>query len=106
MAETSHTAILTPDGEIDLHHCAALREQLDEVLALSPTRVVVDLSGVSYVDSSGLAVLIEALQQVHGNGGRLILCGLRETLRHIFSIARLDQVFTIRADREAALKEE
>jgi anti-sigma B factor antagonist len=103
MAEAHRSAILAPEGEIDLHHSAALKQQLDEVLAASPPRLVLDLSGVSYVDSSGLAVMIEALQRVQGYGGRLILCGLRDGLRHIFSIARLDQVFSIHEDRSAAL---
>ena len=65
--------------------------------------VIVDLSGVTYIDSSGLAVFIEAMQRVQGYGGRFALCGLSEGVRHIFSIACLDQVFRIFPDSAAAL---
>jgi anti-sigma B factor antagonist len=65
--------------------------------------LVVDLSRVSYVDSSGLAVLIEGMQNVEEYGGQFALAGLQETVRSIFEIARLDQVFHIFPTADAAL---
>ena len=55
------------------------------------------------IDSSGLAVLIEAMQTVEGHGGKFALAGLQETVRPIFEIARLDQVFRIFPDVDSAL---
>jgi len=94
--------VIAPEGEIDLHSSAIVKEQLEPVIAGKQPVVIVDLSGVSYLDSSGLAVFIEAMQRVQGYGGKFALCGLREGVRHIFAIARLDQVFKIFPDQAAA----
>jgi len=64
-----------------------------------PPHVVVDLSGVTFIDSSGLAVLIRAMQDVQKYGGKLRLSGMNENVRPIFEIARLDQIFVI--DRQS-----
>jgi anti-sigma B factor antagonist len=58
---------------------------------------------VTYIDSSGLAALIEGMQNVEQYGGKFVLAGLQETIRTIFEIARLDQVFQIFPDVDAAL---
>ena len=97
------SAVLALEGEIDLHESPRVKEQLDPLLARKPPRVVVDLGRVSYIDSSGLALFIEALQRVQAYGGKLVLCGLGPSVRTIFDIARLDQVFTIFPDKTAAL---
>ena len=101
-AETA-PIVVAPEGEIDLHASPLVKAQLESLIAQHRAKVVVDLAGVSYIDSSGLAVFIEALQRVRGYGGQFALCGLRENVRHIFSIARLDQVFPIFPDQAAAL---
>ena len=68
-----------------------------------PARLIVDLSDVTYIDSSGLAVLIEGMQNVEAYGGKFCLTGLQENVLPIFEIARLDQVFLIFPDVDAAL---
>ena len=73
------------------------------MIAKKPKRLVVNLSGVTYLDSSGLAVLIEAMQNVEKYGGKFALAGMQETVRSIFEIARLDQVFHIFTDVDSAL---
>lgn len=60
-----------------------------------PDRIIVDLSGVTFIDSSGMAVLIRALQNMKEYGGKLSLSGINDNLRLIFETARLDQVFVI-----------
>ena len=65
------------------------------MIAKRPEHVVVDLSGVTFIDSSGLAVLIKAMQDVKEYGGKFALAGLNHNLRSIFEMARLDQVFLI-----------
>ena len=95
--------VIAPEGEIDLSSSPLVKEQFAPVIAARRPHVIVDLAGVTYIDSSGLAVFIEALQGVQGYGGRFSLCGLRAGVQHIFSIARLDQVFRIFPDQAAAL---
>lgn len=95
--------VITPEGEIDLHSSALVKEQLEPFITDKRPKVIVDLSGVSYIDSAGLATFIEAMQRIQAYGGQFALCGLRESTQHIFAIARLDQVFRIFPDQAAAL---
>jgi anti-sigma B factor antagonist len=95
--------VLPLEGEIDLHVSPAIAAALTKMIEKKPKKLVVDLSGVTYVDSSGLAVLIEAMQNVTEYGAEFALAGLQESVRTIFEIARLDQVFRIFPDAEAAL---
>ncbi|HET6406643.1 MAG TPA: STAS domain-containing protein [Chthoniobacteraceae bacterium] len=96
-------AVISPQGELDLHNSPVVKEQLESLIGEQRPKVVVDLSDVSYIDSSGLAVFIEAMQRIMGYGGSFVICGLQENVRNIFSIARLDQVFRIFPDQSAAL---
>ena len=68
-----------------------------------PKQLVIDLTKVTYLDSSGLAVLIEGMQNVQKYGGKFRLAGVQEDVKHVFDIARLDQVFEIYPDVDAAL---
>jgi anti-sigma B factor antagonist len=99
----SRPNVLPLKGEIDLHVSPTVTASLNEMIEKKPVRLVVDLSDVSYIDSAGLAVLIEGMQKVEGYGGKFMLAGLQETVRSIFEISRLDQVFQIFPDADAAL---
>ena len=68
-----------------------------------PKQLVIDLTKVTYLDSSGLAVLIEGMQNVQKYGGKFRLAGVQEDVKHVFDIARLDQVFEIYPDVNTAL---
>lgn len=94
--------VLTPSGEIDLARSPSMRAQVATVMKGKPKRLVVDLSGVPYMDSSGVATLVEALQGTRKTGAKLVLCSLTPRVKSILEISRLDTVFTIVADRAAA----
>ncbi|MDZ4755779.1 MAG: STAS domain-containing protein [Phycisphaerae bacterium] len=87
--------VLRPSGEIDLARSPELRLRLREEVDALPRRLVIDLSAVGYMDSSGVATLVEALQRSKTAGCRLILCCLQPKVRSIFAISRLDTVFEI-----------
>jgi anti-sigma B factor antagonist len=95
--------VLPLEGEIDLHVSPRVAASLSAMIEQKLPRIVVDLSAVSYIDSSGLAVLIEGMQNVEAYGGKFILAGLQDNVRPIFEIARLDQVFLIFPHVDAAL---
>ncbi len=99
----SRADVLPLKGEVDLHVSPTVAALLNEMIEKKPKRLVVDLSDVSYIDSAGLAALIEAMQKVDGYGGKFMLAGLQETVRSIFEISRLDQVFQIFPDADTAL---
>jgi anti-sigma B factor antagonist len=95
--------VLPLNGEIDLHVSPVVTASLNAVIEKKPERVVIDLSDVTYIDSAGLAALIQAMQKVEAYGGRFSLAGLQEAVRSIFEISRLDQVFRIFPDTDTAL---
>jgi len=99
----SRSNVLPLKGEIDLHVSPTVTASLNAMIEKKPKHLVVDLSAVSYIDSAGLAALIEAMQKVEGYGGNFMLAGLQETVRSILEISRLDQVFQIFPDVNAAL---
>ena len=103
MTETERPNVFPLEGEIDLHVSPGISASMKSMIADKPKQLVVDLSRVSYIDSSGLAVLIEGMQSVAGYGGKFSLAGLQEGVRPIFEIARLDQVFRIYPDVDSAL---
>ncbi len=95
--------VLPLEGDIDLHVSPAVRESLNALIKKKPERIVIDLSRATYIDSAGLAALILAMQEVEAYGGSFFLAGLQETLRSIFETSRLDGIFPIFPDVDAAL---
>jgi len=95
--------VLPLEGEIDLHVSPRVATALAAMIDKKPSRLVVDLSAVTYIDSSGLAALIEGMQNVDAYGGKFILVGIQDNVKPIFEIARLDRVFIIFPDVDSAL---
>ncbi|QNN21390.1 STAS domain-containing protein [Planctomycetales bacterium ZRK34] len=89
-------------GDIDLSRSPQLRQDLIQLTEQTPGRLVVDMTEVPYMDSSGVATLVEALQRQRKHNGKMVLCGLQPKVLSIFEIARLDMVFTIVEDLDAA----
>lgn len=87
--------VFSPEGAIDLHVAPEVRAALREMIERKPKRLVVDMTQVPYVDSSGLAVLIGAMQSVELDGGLLMLAGPQDAVKAILESARLDQYFLI-----------
>lgn len=95
--------ILRPIGDIDLSRAPSLRTQLGAVQSSRPLRLIIDLSRVPYMDSSGVATLVEAMQVTRRTNSRLVLCAMQEKVRSVFEIARLDMVFTIVSTTDDAM---
>src|SRR5437879_5776293 len=95
--------VLPLEGEIDLHISPNVTASLSMMIEKKPKQLIVDLARVSYIDSSGLAALIEGMQNVQQYGGTFALASLQEPVRTIFEIARLDPIFRIYPDVNAAL---
>jgi anti-sigma B factor antagonist len=92
-------------GEIDLHNSPELRTALLAILTdKPPKRLILNLSKVSYMDSSAIAVLVEGLQRLRRVGGRLMLVNLQPRVKGLLEIARLDTIFVLAATEQDALK--
>jgi len=91
-------------GEIDLHNSPELRSAILAMISKPiPKRLILNLAQVPYMDSSAVAVLVEALQKLRPSGGRVFLVGLQPRVRGLLEIARLDTVFVLAADEQQAL---
>lgn len=95
--------VLPLKGEIDLHVFPEITALFDALIEKKPRLLVVDVSGVTYIDSAGLAALIVAMQKVETYGGQFSLAGFQTTVRSIFRESKLDRIFRIFPDVDAAL---
>jgi anti-sigma B factor antagonist len=96
-----HT-VLEVGGEVDVYTAPRLRERLIELVEAGARNVVVDLSRVEFLDSTGLGVLVGALKRLRAVGGSLGLVCAQERLLKIFRITALDRVFSLYDSVEAA----
>ena len=96
-------AIIEVQGEVDLYTSPRMREAIVQTASAKTPTVVVDLSGVGYMDSSGVATLVEGLQLSRGYGGTFRLAGLGGAVREVFKFAKLEKVFEIYPDATRAL---
>ena len=95
--------VLAIEGDIDLHISPAVTEALNAMIKKKPERIVIDLSRATYIDSAGVAALMIAKQDVEAYGGKFFLSGVQETIRLILETSRLDRIFWIFPDADAAL---
>ncbi len=96
--------IISISGDIDLESSPQLRDFLKPKAAQKVPRLLLDFGGVNYIDSSGLATLIEYFQSVQGFGGKLALAALSPRVKNVFEIVRLEQIFSLYPDVPSALK--
>lgn len=90
-------------GDVDLYRSPEVRAALMEVTGRRAPVLIVDLTDVPHMDSSGVATLVEALQRIKRYAGRLVLVGLQERVQSVFEIAKLTELFEIKSQLAEAL---
>jgi anti-sigma B factor antagonist len=101
-SEAGGITTLKLSGEIDLHASPALRAELQKCAHSKISTLLLDFCSVDYIDSSGLATLIEYVRESAGFNGRLALFGLQKKVRTIFDLVRLNELFVISGTAEEA----
>jgi anti-sigma B factor antagonist len=96
------TAVVALTGDVDLQSSPGVRQQLLACFE-DTARVVVDLAGVTYIDSSGVASLVEAFQMARKKGGAFSLVSVSPAVMRVLNLARLDKVFAIHPSVDAAI---
>lgn len=91
-------------GEVDLKNSPRLRTALADLISSKPTRIILDLATVSYIDSSGMGTIVEFRRKVDAIGGILVLACLQPRVRSVLEITRLDNFFRIAETLEEARK--
>ena len=98
--EKEGVTVFMVTGEINISTSPELKKQYEKQPA---KKLVVDLANVSYIDSSGLATLVEMLKKTKGQGGSLGLAGMSDKVKSLFEITKLDKLFAIYPNQQEAV---
>jgi anti-sigma B factor antagonist len=101
-SEQGALTVVHVGGEIDVYTAPLLREALDKQIAAGRNDLVVDLENVTFMDSTGLGVLVGRLKLVRGQNGSLRIVSSQERILKVFKITGLDKVFHIHDSVDAA----
>jgi anti-sigma B factor antagonist len=87
--------IVSLQGRITVDNANEMRSTLADALRLQPRELTIDLSGVNYMDTSGLATLMEAMRNARQQGTRLVLGSIQAQPRYLLKVTDLDHVFGV-----------
>ena len=104
ISSQGEVGVVALSGDVDLESSPRLRTALLDCVSSRPA-VLVDMSGVAYIDSSGIASLVEAYQAARKSSARFGLVDVSEGAMRVLELARLDKVFSIYADLAEGLKD-
>jgi anti-sigma B factor antagonist len=99
----SETTVVEVSGEIDLHSAPQLRAELLKVGEVAKPRYVIDLNEVSFIDSTGIGVLVGALKRAREKAGNLHFCGAQSRVKRVFESTGLMRALPLFDSREAAI---
>lgn len=103
MENKSGLTVCYVEGEIDINSSPELKKSFDKLIAKKTPKLIINLSKVTYVDSSGLATLVEILKNMRSYGGKMRLTNLSSKIRSLFEITKLEKLFEILASEEEAI---
>jgi len=96
--------LLELKGELDHHGAKRAMEMIEqEIDAALPLRLVLDFSGVTFMDSSGIAVLLRSQRRMQCYGGSMLLCGVSAQAGRILEVAGVGRFIHMKKEREHAL---
>ncbi|MCB0191896.1 MAG: STAS domain-containing protein [Anaerolineae bacterium] len=95
--------ILEISGRIDAYEVKPVKEWLTEITKISDPNILVNLSNVNFIDSTGLAALVQGMKHCRQRGGNLRLYGLQQPVQTIFELTRLDMAFEIFVQEDEAI---
>ena len=97
--------MLALSGEVDVSNTPQVREAGLKLLSDGARKLVVDLSGIEYMDSAGLGTLVGLQKRLREVGGAMVIAGPQPRVRRLFDITGLDQIFAVCEDVSTAIKE-
>jgi anti-sigma B factor antagonist len=103
VTQSGAVAVVAPHGDLDMATVDDVRRTLAGLFDGGRSRVLMDLAGVGYLDSSGLGVLVAAMKQARAAGGDVRVCALQDDVRGIFELTRLARAMSIHTTRQEAL---
>ena len=101
--EESGRTVVAAIGEVDVYTAPTLDEELTRLVDAGASSLVIDLSGVDFLDSTGLSVIVKALEAVRSRDGRLDVVVTAERVAKVFRITGLDEMVSLHGSLDAAL---
>jgi len=95
--------ILAVDGNLDGEGTQALEEKVLVLLENGTTKLLFDFSGLDYINSSGLRILVLAYQRLKKNSGTVAICGVKDYIQEVFEVSGYDKIFPLFPNRGDAL---
>ena len=95
--------VLALAGRIDAHTAPQLQTRIQTASKAEPSNLIIDLTAVDFMDSSGLAALVQGMRRCQATGGRLCLSNPQQPVRMVLELTRLDQAIGIFADQQEAI---
>ena len=100
----SDVMVVLPQGDsLDASNAKEFKKSMESVVQENP-RIVLDMSGLKFVDSSGLGALLSCLRQVNRQNGDMKLCGLSNSVRALIELVRMHRIFDIFNSKEEAVE--
>ena len=99
-SETAKNVFLDLIGDLDMAGAPVLRQSVVQEVSKGNNFLVLDLSGLTFIDSAGLGAIIGGLRRVRSHEGDLLLVGLNDELQKVFELCELDQIFNMKLRRE------
>ncbi|MCZ0961855.1 STAS domain-containing protein [Paracoccus benzoatiresistens] len=100
--QSNGICVIRPEGDrLTALGANAFRQEASQLIDDGSNRIIIDLSQVRFVDSSGLGAIVGLLKKV-GNRGEVVVCGLSDAVRQMFRVTRMERVFQIFPDPAAA----
>lgn len=99
------TVVLVVEGRLNAQTADALKKRVKQLIAKHYIHLVLDLTEVSFIDSSGLSAIVAGLKATHEKAGSIKLVGLNSRTKQVFELTRLTKVFEFYPDVESALSD-
>ena len=101
--EQDGVTVLELGGRLDSNTSQVLEDKIMEILGQDTKKLLIDFKDVDYINSTGLRVLLLALQQLKKNQGQLVLSTIKDYMKEVFEISGYTEIFPIYATQEEAL---
>jgi len=96
--------ILEPTGILDGTQAEAFRQEVDAALDEGVDTLLIDLKNITFVDSSGLGILVVVLKKVRACNKEMYVCSINDQVKMLFELTSMDRVFEVLPDRDAFLE--
>jgi len=102
-SEKNGITVLAPEGELNINTVSRLRTEFEDLFAKGVRKLVIDFDKITYIDSTGLALIIEMLQRLGQNNGSLALANMGDKIKYLFEAAKIDMMMSIFQTRDDAV---